>query len=396
MKLPSFEGDSTAGSGPLFPITPFLQRGALALRDRTGIPTLLDAPALLLTTSGRAAIALALRELKITTGDEVLIPAYHCVALSAPIEASDAVAVSYRVKPDLSVDIDDLKRRITRRTRCVVVVHFFGFPQAVETIREICDRGGLTLIEDCAHAFYSPRQSPPVGCYGDYSIGSLMKFFPVFDGGCLASYRRPPLDQRLLRANGALYQLRALFHILEHSARWSRSRTLRLLISNISRIGNLLKRARPKLARDVANSSPAAVYGSVEFEEQWVYTQPAIVSRLIARHANHARSIQRRRACYQMLAAGLASVPGGTPFRTDLPDGVAPYVFPFLLAEPDVMYPALRAAGVPMYRWDAANDTDCTVTSSLKFRLVQFPCHQDLMEQDIQALIDIVRRVLSH
>lgn len=395
MKHPSSTVAPATGSEPAIPVTPFLQRDGLRTRGRSRTNSLLDAPALLLTTSGRAAIALALRALKIGAGDEVLIPAYHCVALSAPIDASNAVAVSYRVQSDLSVNVEDLKKRITQRTRCVIIVHYFGFPQPAESIRAICDLAGIALIEDCAHAFYSSPQSPPIGGYGDYSVGSLMKFFPIFDGGCLASYRQPIGLEAPLHTSGMLYQLRAAIHILEYSARWSHSRILRLLTGGIVRAGTLLKRVRPEWARDVADASPSAVYGDVKFEERWANSQPAVASRIIVRHTNHARSIERRRVCYQMLAEGLTSAPGAKPFRADLPDGVAPYVFPLLLSEPALMYPALRAAGVPMYRWDEADEKECTETGKLKYHLVQLPCHQGLANSDIQKLIVIVHRVLS-
>ena len=75
---------------PRVSITPVLRSDSLKAFNRSTAPTLLDGGNVLLTTSGRAALAIALRNLGIGPRDEVLIPAYHCLALSSPIAASQA------------------------------------------------------------------------------------------------------------------------------------------------------------------------------------------------------------------------------------------------------------------------------------------------------------------
>ena len=65
-------------------------------------------------------------------------------------------AVFYRLHPDTSPDVDDIAHRLTSRTRAVLVVHYFGFPQPLEQLRAFCDAHVLILIEDCAHAFFAP------------------------------------------------------------------------------------------------------------------------------------------------------------------------------------------------------------------------------------------------
>ncbi len=380
-------------AAPCASITPLLRGRSLRLFGRSRLPTLLDEDKALLTTSGRAALALALEALTIGAGDEVLIPAYHCLALSAPIVASGAQAIYYRMHADLSVDFEDLVSRVTARTRCIVVVHFFGFAQPLARIRQYCDRAGIALIEDCAHAFYGSADGATIGRSGDFAIGSLMKFFPSFDGGCLASFRRV-LPAPALHSRGLVFQVKALVHILERSARWSRSAMLRGFVAALLRGGALAKRASPKLTEQLVDAAPGAVFGSVDFEEKWVHTRISTISRLLVRFANHERAITRRRQHYRSYAAALSNVPGGAPLRADLPEGVVPYVFPFLLASADT-FAALQAAGVPMYRWEDVDSNTCATTRHYKLHLVQFPCHQDLRDDETAALIGRIRRVLE-
>src|SRR4030095_5491749 len=101
------------------PIAPVLGSGSLKLVARASVPCLLDAGSSALTTSGRAALFLALRQLGITQGHEVLLPAYHCVAMLGPIKALGANPVFFPQQPDLSTDLGELHRLMSARTRAL-------------------------------------------------------------------------------------------------------------------------------------------------------------------------------------------------------------------------------------------------------------------------------------
>lgn len=383
------------------PIVPVLRPGALRLwsnaADSSGtvLTTLLDGPQSQLTTSARGAIALALEQMGIGPGDEVLMPAYHCLAMRAPVEQRGARAVFYRSDQDLKIDLADLEAHLSPHSRCVITVHFFGFPQDHAGVRRLCDHAGLLLIEDCAHAFYGPGTVAEIGRHGDFAVGSLMKFFPVFDGGCLVSFRQtlPPVS---LASRGALFQLKAAVNTLDLAATWGRSRLLKGIVSLIGRATAAAKGARPALAQQLSASAPSAAQGGLDFQPEWVHTRMSLISRLVLRFAHHRNNVRRRRAVYQRFAAELAGVRGGHPLWPALPPGVVPYVFPFLLDAPGDAFPALRAAGVPMYRWEDVAEESCTTARQYKTRLVQFPCHQSLKEQEVTDLIRAIRRVLEH
>ncbi|MEJ7808148.1 MAG: DegT/DnrJ/EryC1/StrS family aminotransferase, partial [Telluria sp.] len=70
--------------------------------------SVLDAGPARHVTSGRIAIAMALREMRVGAGDAVLVPAYHSLSMIPPVLACGAVPLFYKVRPDTMVDLDDL------------------------------------------------------------------------------------------------------------------------------------------------------------------------------------------------------------------------------------------------------------------------------------------------
>lgn len=106
----------------------------------------------------------------------------------------------YDLKPDLTVDLDDLERRLaTGGYRALVVIHYFGRTDpALSTISELARRFGVILIEDLAHGFFSSARGSEAGSYGHVRLYSLHKMFPMTEGG-LVTYS----SQALLRGQNS-------------------------------------------------------------------------------------------------------------------------------------------------------------------------------------------------
>ncbi|MFC4565647.1 DegT/DnrJ/EryC1/StrS family aminotransferase [Nocardiopsis mangrovi] len=93
----------------------------------------------------------------------------------------------------LNVDLDDLARKITPRTRAIVVVHFAGYPVDLDRLREIVDqaeeRFGIrpAVIEDCAHAWGAAYRGSPIGSHGNTCVFSFqaIKHLTAGDGGAV-------------------------------------------------------------------------------------------------------------------------------------------------------------------------------------------------------------------
>jgi dTDP-4-amino-4,6-dideoxygalactose transaminase len=124
--------------------------------------------------AGRMALFAILTALEVGPGDEVIIPAFTCVAVPNAIRFSGATPVYADVDPDtFNVSIEDVKRRITPRTRVVMAQHTFGNPADIKGLKEITEtRRSLALVEDACLALGASYGGQPVGSWGDAAFFS--------------------------------------------------------------------------------------------------------------------------------------------------------------------------------------------------------------------------------
>jgi perosamine synthetase len=124
------------------------------------------------TNSGSSALHLALLSLGISAQDEVIIPSYACSAVLNAVNYTGARPVLADInETDFNISIESVKRKITRRTKVIIVAHLFGFPAEMNKFLQL----GIPIIEDCAQsigAAYRPtvRQT---GTFGRLSIFSF-------------------------------------------------------------------------------------------------------------------------------------------------------------------------------------------------------------------------------
>ncbi len=144
-------------------------------------------------SSGTAALHLACRAAGLGPGDEVIVPALTFIASASAARYVGATPIfcDIRGPHDFNIDVEDVARRITARTRAVIAVHFCGYPADVLALRELCDERGLILIEDCAQAISAQvddngRQVGTVGELGAFSFFSK-KQLCVGEGGMVTT-----------------------------------------------------------------------------------------------------------------------------------------------------------------------------------------------------------------
>ena len=122
--------------------------------------------------------------------DEVLLQAFTCNAVPNPVlwAGLKPVYVDCR-EDDFNIDPADLEKKITPRSRVVIVQHTFGLPADMDTIIEICNRRNLILIEDCAHALGAKYKGKLVGTFGRASFFSFSrdKVISSVYGGMIAT-----------------------------------------------------------------------------------------------------------------------------------------------------------------------------------------------------------------
>ena len=377
------------------------RRGAAA----PALPSLLDVGAARMVTSGRIAIGLALREMGVGAGDTVLVPAYHSPSMIPPVLWLGAQVVFYRINPDTTADLTDIAAKLGPSVKAIMVTHFFGIPQDLQPLRALCDGHGLALLEDCAHCFFGRFGQTPVGASGDYAIGSSMKFFPIYEGGCLVSARHA-IKAASLRSAGAGFEAKAALAALETSFAYGRLPALRALLSLPLRLKSALWGAlKARRAGGTAGAAGSALApdssdSSFNFDPRWTDKRSSLFSRLTLRAVSHARIVSLRRANYLAMQAAFGTLPGCRPLFAHLPDGACPWVFPLLVDQPEAVFARLHAAGVPMVRfgaalWPGVDAGVCANSVALGRQLIAFPCHQALREAESGWMIAAVRDALD-
>jgi dTDP-4-amino-4,6-dideoxygalactose transaminase len=144
----------------------------------------------LAVSNGTAALHVATLALGIGPGDDVIVPSLTFIADVNVVRIAGARPILADVTSmnDWSMDPVDIERKITPRTKAVMVVHYAGYACDMDAIVDICKRHQLTLIEDCAHANGGEFRGRKLGTFGDISAWSFFtnKNLSVGEGGLVA------------------------------------------------------------------------------------------------------------------------------------------------------------------------------------------------------------------
>jgi len=123
--------------------------------------------------SGRSSLIAILKAMEIEKGDEVILQAFTCNAAVNPIIYVGATPVFADIDESLNISPDDVIKKITKKTKAIMIQHTFGYPGDIDEIRKICMANNLYLIEDCAHALGAKYKDSFCGSFGDASFFSF-------------------------------------------------------------------------------------------------------------------------------------------------------------------------------------------------------------------------------
>lgn len=181
-------------------VTAVLKSGQVAqgeevLRFEDALTASIGVAGAVAVSSGTAALHLALLALNVGEGDEVAIPSFVCAALLQAVRHVRATPVLIDINPETyNMDVQDLTRRLTPRTKAVIVPHMFGLPADIQEISAL----GVPVIEDCAQSLGSRLSDIPTGNFGVLSVFSFYatKIICTGEGGMVAG-RDPDLLARI-------------------------------------------------------------------------------------------------------------------------------------------------------------------------------------------------------
>lgn len=143
------------------------------------------------TTSGTAALHTAIAAIELEPGDEVITTPITDMGAITPIIYQAGIPVFADVDPlTYNVTAGSIEKKITSRTRAVMVTHLFGNPCEMGPIVELCRRRGLPIIEDCAQAYGATSDGKRVGTIGAIGCFSLQqgKHMTTGEGGMVVTF----------------------------------------------------------------------------------------------------------------------------------------------------------------------------------------------------------------
>ena len=167
------------------------------------------------TQSGTAAIHIALHELGIGAGDEVIVPALTFVATVNPVVYVGATPVFVDVDPvTWNIDPADIEKKITKKTKAVIPVHIYGNPCDMDRIMEIAEKHKINVIEDATESLgarYNRRQTGTIGDFGCFSFNGN-KVITTGGGGMVTGKDKKRLDHIKFLVNQARDESKGYFH----------------------------------------------------------------------------------------------------------------------------------------------------------------------------------------
>ncbi len=334
------------------------------------------------STSGTSAIHVAVGAIDPNPGDEIITAPITDLGSVIPILCQNAIPVFADVDDTYNIDPEDVERRITPRTRAIVVVHLFGNPCDMDAILDISKRHGIPIIEDCSQAHMTRYKGRYVGTIGDIGAFSFQqsKHMTTGDGGMTVTddetywermklfadkgYSRGKHGPRAYVAHGMNYRMTEL----QGAVGLAQLKKVRSVVERRMKLGDLLS----ELISDVDGIKPAPKTPGAE-HSYWSY--PLRVERWSA--TDFARALSA-----EGVGAGAGYI--GKPI--------------FLCAESLYSKRVYGNSGCPFdckyttgtYRYD--EDT-CPHTVEVLNHMVNFTFNENYTEADIEDIARAIRKV---
>ncbi len=143
------------------------------------------------TNSGTSALHIALIALGIKRGDEVILPSHTFIATASPVVHIGAKPVFAEIDEETyTIDAEDVRKKITDKTKAIIPVHLYGHPCDMDAIKEIAEEHDIRILEDACQAHGAEYKGKKIGSIGDMACFS---FFPsknmtvAGDGGIIVT-----------------------------------------------------------------------------------------------------------------------------------------------------------------------------------------------------------------
>ncbi|RKX93782.1 MAG: hypothetical protein DRP84_07940 [Spirochaetes bacterium] len=309
------------------------------------------------------------------------VPAYCCKSVLAPFKKLSIEINFYDVGKHLEPIID---KKSIKKGDLFLLIHYFGIPQDIHSIKQLCEKFSLILIEDCAHTLPDPQSSCPMGSTGVFSIYSLRKQLLVPDGGILV------VNDNSLKERLSIIPKPKLKKV--PLKKW--------LIMNFDKIAfffgwpNTLK--IKDALRDKISSTENIFYSSLLNEK----VEISYLTLKVLSNVNFSEIVKIRKRNYYWLVDKLKDIDQlKIPFPI-LPDAAVPQAFPILVKKANYICAFMRKNGIGVDQWPGV-ELPKEVLSKFSGTfvwinsLILLPLHQDLKESHLKKIVKILKKSLK-
>lgn len=314
------------------------------------------------TSSCHGALHTVLMALGVGSNDEVIVPDVTWIGSVSPVVWLGANPVFADVLKDTwCIDPKSIEKKITDKTKAIIVVHLYGSVCDMDAIMEIANKYGVPVIEDAAEAVGSEYHGRKVGSIGDFGVFSFhgTKTFTTGEGGAIISNRYDLVDKISTILNqGRRPEQHIMFWVDELGLKYKMSNLDAALgCAQFERANELVSKKREIFGwyRDAFRNVPD-ISLNVEYEgTKNLYWMPSIIF-------GESYNFDREELIKSMNANGI---------------GLRPFFFPVS------MFPMFESA------------TDNTVSYSLYKRGINLPSYHDMTKNDVdnvvQSLLEFIR-----
>jgi len=337
---------------------------------------------------GRIALLDGLRILGCGKGSNVLLPSYVCGIAVEPLRELSIEPRFYKISLDLEPDIADIRSKIDKRTKAILAVNYFGFPQNIGGIQGICREHGLYLIEDNAHGPLSRKDCRLLGTLGDIGISSMWKLLPVPNGAVLFIN-----NDELVNAKGNI--LTAL-PSQNHLASASKESICIYILESLLNYLELRYGFRANLIRHTYRK----VFPKAETDISRLFQDSKVrmsgLSLRIAGKLDLEDVCRKRRGNFVLWLGEMLGRKDVQVLFRDLPEGVCPLYFPVIVQEAESFLQEMLNNGIPAHRWpplpkEIGGNPEYPTANFLAEHVVVLPVHQSVDRDYLASTLSMHR-----
>jgi dTDP-4-amino-4,6-dideoxygalactose transaminase len=346
---------------------------------------------------GRGALWNAVKMMCLTGNQNILMPAYQCGVEAEVVSQAEVKIKFFKVNKNMEADLKDIEEKIDANTRALFIIHYYGFPQRMNEILELCKKHNLVLIEDAAHAMFTKYNGRYLGTFGDFGILSMKKTLPVPNGGALViKDPRKSISIQIKNPNK-----RSLFMTLMFMLRKNLWVNYAFVLPIIDLLLFMPLKVFIKILKIISGNNLGITNpSSMDFKPAMGNLGISAISVRIMDSINYSEIINSRRKNYEYLLNKLKASENIDICFRELPSGVSPCFFMISTENRDFLQAQLSKKGISTfifgkYLHRLLPKQGFEDARYLSRKIICLPIHQDLGSNHLDYMAQVVLDTFS-